>query len=139
MTGFDVTPGALDAYANLLARSGSGSLASLYLNEAETFRGSYVKIDGDDAGMIFDEPFDWDKPVSIGGPVSGPLMVLHTSGDFADQEVLPGVLNSVEVSNVRGVIRSRPEPSLVVANYSGWGPGQLEGEFDVDSWLTLPW
>ena len=33
---------------------------------------------------------------------------------------------------------SRPEPSLVIANYSGWGPGQLEGEFNWDSWITLP-
>jgi putative transcriptional regulator len=26
----------------------------------------------------------------------------------------------------------------VIANYSGWGPGQLEGEFNWDSWVTLP-
>ena len=32
----------------------------------------------------------------------------------------------------------RTEPSMILANYAGWGPGQLEGEFGVDSWLTLP-
>jgi len=27
---------------------------------------------------------------------------------------------------------------MLLVNYSGWGPGQLEGEFGWDSWLTLP-
>ena len=26
----------------------------------------------------------------------------------------------------------------LLANYSGWAPGQLEGEFNWDSWITLP-
>ena len=26
----------------------------------------------------------------------------------------------------------------VVANYAGWGPGQLEGEIEEDSWLSTP-
>ena len=26
----------------------------------------------------------------------------------------------------------------MVANYSGWGPGQLDGELLADTWLTLP-
>jgi putative transcriptional regulator len=35
-------------------------------------------------------------------------------------------------------VLERTEPSLILANYAGWGPGQLESEFGVDSWLTLP-
>jgi putative transcriptional regulator len=31
-----------------------------------------------------------------------------------------------------------PDVVFVVANYSGWGPGQLEGEIERDSWRTLP-
>ena len=41
-------------------------------------------------------------------------------------------------SDLQQIVRRRLEPSLIIANYSGWGPGQLEGEFDIDSWLTLP-
>ena len=92
----------------------------------------------DIAETVFSEPFDWDKTLNLGGPVSGPLMVLHEVEDLSDREVLPGLYNSVEAEQVRRVVMGRTEPSMILANYAGWGPGQLEGEFDVDSWLTLP-
>jgi len=87
---------------------------------------------------IFEEPLAWEKPVSLGGPVPGPLMVLHALEDLSDQEILPGVYNTVESDKVQQLIQSRTEPSLIVANYAGWGPGQLESEFEDDSWLFMP-
>src|SRR4051812_44936536 len=90
------------------------------------------------AGKIFEEGFEWDKPLYLGGPVPGPLMVLHTIEDLSDHEIIPGVCHTLEAARVQELIRQRPEPSLIIANYSGWGPGQLEGEFGWDSWLTLP-
>jgi putative transcriptional regulator len=92
----------------------------------------------DIAETVFAEPFDWDKPLNLGGPVSGPLMVLHEVEELSDQEVMPGLYNSVEMEHVRQAVMDRTEPSMILANYAGWGPGQLESEFDVDSWLTLP-
>ncbi len=92
----------------------------------------------DVAETVFSEPFTWDKPLHLGGPVPGPLMVVHQVEEMGDGEVIPGVFHAVEESKVRAVVRGRVEPSLIIVNYSGWGPGQLEGEFGVDSWLTLP-
>jgi putative transcriptional regulator len=92
----------------------------------------------DIAETVFSESLEWDKPLNLGGPVSGPLMLLHEVEELADQEVLPGIFNAVESSKVRQAVMDRTEPSLILANYAGWGPGQLESEFDVDSWLTLP-
>jgi putative transcriptional regulator len=90
------------------------------------------------SGKIFVEDFDWDKPLSLGGPVASSLMMLHTNEDLADDEIIPGVYITADGSKVQELIEQRPEPSLVVANYSGWGPGQLDGELRADSWLTLP-
>jgi putative transcriptional regulator len=90
------------------------------------------------SGKIFVEDFEWNKPISLGGPVSSSLMMLHGNGDLADEEVIPGVFITTEASKVQELIQQRPEPSLVLANYSGWGPGQLDGELRRDSWLTLP-
>lgn len=92
----------------------------------------------DIAETVFDEAFTWDKPLHLGGPVSGPLMVLHESADLSDREIFAGMYNTLEVGKVRRIIADRTEPALIVANYAGWGPGQLEGEFRADSWLTLP-
>ena len=92
----------------------------------------------DIAKTVFSQPFEWDKPLNLGGPVSGPLMVLHEVEELSNQEILPGLYNSVEMSQVRRAVMDRTEPSMILANYAGWGPGQLESEFDVDSWLTLP-
>ncbi len=82
--------------------------------------------------------FDWQKPLHLGGPVSGPLMILHANAELADREVLPGVYLTLEAEKARDLLISRAEPSLIVVNYSGWSAGQLESEFDRDSWLTLP-
>jgi putative transcriptional regulator len=90
------------------------------------------------AGKIFEEDFEWSKPLHLGGPVPGSLMVVHTMPGLDAQEVIPGVFVSLDASTVQQIIHRRPEPSLIIANYSGWGPGQLEGEFNWDSWITLP-
>jgi putative transcriptional regulator len=90
------------------------------------------------AGKIFESDFEWSKPLHLGGPVPGSLLVLHTVEDLGDHEIIPGVFVTLEASSVQELIRERVEPSLVIANYSGWGPGQLEGEFNWDSWVTLP-
>lgn len=90
------------------------------------------------AEQVFEEPSDWEKPISLGGPVPGPLLVLHAVEDLADQEVLSGVFSTVDAAKVRDLVRRQAEPSLTVANYSGWSPGQLEGEIAEGSWVTLP-
>ena len=90
------------------------------------------------AGKIFEEDFRWSKNLYLGGPVPGSLIVVHAIEDLADSQIVPGVYVTLDASMVQKLIRQRPEPSLVIANYSGWGPGQLEGEFNWDSWITLP-
>jgi putative transcriptional regulator len=90
------------------------------------------------AGKVFVEGFEWDKPISLGGPVASSLMVLHTDESLADEEIIRGVYVTTDGSKVQELIEQRSEPSLVVANHSGWGPGQLDHEIRRDSWLTLP-
>ncbi|GAC1327684.1 MAG: YqgE/AlgH family protein [Isosphaeraceae bacterium] len=92
----------------------------------------------DIADQILEEPIDWNKTIYLGGPVRGPLQVLHDLAEYGDQEIVEGVRGTVSAENVKELLALKPEPSLVVANYAGWGTGQLEGEIDEDSWLTHP-
>ena len=42
------------------------------------------------AETVFSEADDWEKPLHLGGPVSGPLMILHELEALSDHEVIPG-------------------------------------------------
>ncbi len=88
--------------------------------------------------QVFEESIDWEKPISLGGPVPGPLIVIHTDESLADRTILPGVYSTVDSDVVRDLVRRKVEPSLTVANYSGWSAGQLESEIDDGSWVIVP-
>ncbi|WP_165251113.1 YqgE/AlgH family protein [Paludisphaera soli] len=90
------------------------------------------------AGKLFDEDFAWEKPLHLGGPVAGPLLVLHTRAKLADLEVASGVYVALDAAKSQHLITQEIEPSLVVANFSGWAPGQLEQELRDDVWVVAP-
>jgi hypothetical protein len=52
MSGFHVTPGALDAYATTLA-GGAGGLGSKYPNGANPYVEKWVRLEGGSGGLIF--------------------------------------------------------------------------------------
>jgi putative transcriptional regulator len=80
------------------------------------------------------------EPVYVGGPVQPEALVLLA--EFADPSAAAWIvvadvgLASADVDLeelARAVRRGR-----VYAGYSGWGPGQLEMEMEVDSWIVEP-
>jgi putative transcriptional regulator len=74
----------------------------------------------------------------FGGPVTGPLMAVHTDERFAELEVLPGVFFAGRRKNVLALMRSKEQPCKVFTGYAGWGPGQLEHEVDDGIWRAIP-
>ena len=79
------------------------------------------------------------EPLFQGGPVQpdGPVLL----AELARPE-LADILVFGSVGFLVGDVSADVQPSIlrarVFAGYSGWGPGQLEAEMDVDSWILEP-
>ena len=72
----------------------------------------------------------------VGGPVPGPLMVLHTHEALSELEVVEGVFLSVRRENIEQIVETDEDSFRVFLGYSGWAPGQLESELSQQAWLT---
>jgi putative transcriptional regulator len=87
---------------------------------------------------IYGSTIEWDKPIHVGGPVGGPLVMIHENADLADDEIEAEIYRTVDPDKIQEMLHEQVEPSLLVANYAGWGPMQLEGELSEGSWEIKP-
>lgn len=81
---------------------------------------------------------DCQQVVYSGGPVSGPLMALHTDESLADLEILPGVYYSVQANHLERLVHAPTGPFKMFISHVGWGPGQLERFVEAGRWVTAP-
>lgn len=77
-----------------------------------------------------------EAPLHVGGPCEGPLMALHAIEDSSEGEIIPGVYFAVQRHHLEALLEQAPIPAKYVANYAGWGAGQLEAEIAEGSWLV---
>ena len=113
--------------------TGEGAMGLVLNRPAETLVADVVP----DLSDLADD----GAPVYFGGPVAADSVIVLA--EF-DDPALAGVLldddlgfvgsESAELGDVAdGVRRAR-----VFAGHSGWGPGQLEGELEDESWIIEP-
>jgi putative transcriptional regulator len=77
-----------------------------------------------------------DELVYVGGPVQPEAVVVLVEHEAEPELPIVGniafMLADTELDEL-DTVRAR-----VFAGYSGWGPGQLEGELEVSSWIVVP-
>jgi putative transcriptional regulator len=92
---------------------------------------------GDIWRLIGKDELDCARPVFLGGPVQGPLMVVHSQLAYSQIQIAPGVHFATETDYVEAVVANVKKPWLLFSGYSGWGAGQLEREMRQGGWLTI--
>jgi putative transcriptional regulator len=76
--------------------------------------------------------------IHVGGPVEGPLILLHTQLARAELDVMPGIFVSMGKQHLQSIIDENVPPFRIYSGYAGWGAGQLEQEIEAGGWLTMP-
>jgi len=87
---------------------------------------------------VSDSPCACDQPVYLGGPVSGPLMAVHTDESLGEMEILPGLFFAARKANLDELVLHDDLQFKLFLGHAGWGSGQLEREIEEGAWLTLP-
>jgi putative transcriptional regulator len=90
----------------------------------------------DFAREFLSEELEWDKYLHMGGPVSGPLLVLYSDDGDPGREIIAGVSSTADTDRIVEILQEKREPTLIIANYAGWSGGQLEAEMLEGSWLV---
>jgi putative transcriptional regulator len=84
---------------------------------------------------------DEDAPVFVGGPVASDSVIVLA--EFDDPS-MAGVLLDDDLGFVGGSdgdigdLADGVRRARVYAGHAGWGPGQLEGELEEESWIVEP-
>jgi putative transcriptional regulator len=73
----------------------------------------------------------------VGGPVTGPLMAVHTEAALGERRLLRGVYFSAKEKNVLALMRRSVRPCKIFTGYAGWGPGQLDYEVEQGVWRVV--
>ena len=83
---------------------------------------------------------DLDEPVFAGGPVQpGGVLVLAEFDDPGDAALpIDGDLGFVALDSDLGTLGNGTRRARAFAGHAGWGPGQLEGEFEEEAWFGAP-
>ena len=79
-------------------------------------------------------------PIFFGGPVAPQGMFALFQADkssVAAMTMLPGLYFAVAPDSVDAVLNNPPSKIRLFSGYSGWAPGQLQGELDRGDWLVV--
>lgn len=76
-----------------------------------------------------------DQPIHLGGPVQGPLVVVHMVKKYSEAQIISGVHFASHKDHLGKIVTHAKKPFRVFSGYAGWGADQLEDEIAAGGWL----
>ena len=93
------------------------------------------------AEMLPSERFKrFKEPIFFGGPVAPQgLFAVFQADTFSGAAVtmLPGLYLAIVPDSIDALVNDPPPRIRFFTGYSGWAPGQLQGELDRGDWLVV--
>ena len=76
--------------------------------------------------------------VHFGGPLSGPVVAIHGSSEFAEAETASGIYVAAQKPNLEGLVREQSGPYRLIVGHIGWEAERLQAELDAGFWHIIP-
>lgn len=74
----------------------------------------------------------------FGGPLSGPIVAIHTSSEHAEVETGSGIYVAAQKQHLEHLLRHHSSPFRLIVGHLGWTGEQLRGEIAGGYWHLLP-
>jgi putative transcriptional regulator len=76
--------------------------------------------------------------VHFGGPLSGPVVAIHSMSKFAEAETGPGIYVAAQKHHLEGLVSQPSGPLRIIVGHLGWKEGELQQELDDGLWHLVP-
>ena len=86
---------------------------------------------------VFHESCATERVLYLGGPVSGPLVALHSCEELSELEIVPGVHFTRNKADLDELTTDANGPFRFFVGNSGWGEGQLAMEIKEGAWYVV--
>src|SRR6056297_3125468 len=74
----------------------------------------------------------------FGGPLSGPVVALHSAAVWAEAETAEGVYVAAQKDHLQKLLGSSDQAYRLLVGHAGWSSGQLEAEVAQGHWHVMP-
>ncbi|MEO9594701.1 YqgE/AlgH family protein [Rhodopirellula bahusiensis] len=74
----------------------------------------------------------------FGGPLSGPIVAVHSSRELAEAESGEGIFVAAQRENLEALMKSDEHPYRLIVGHLGWTAEQLETEIEEGIWHRVP-
>lgn len=78
------------------------------------------------------------SPLHFGGPLSGPIVAVHSTRELAEAETGEGIYVAAQRENLEALMQSEELPYRLIVGHLGWTAEQLENEIEEGIWHRIP-